>query len=301
MHRAGLRARWATHASPLRWIGAGHNGWRITSGCNRWCMRRGVADGAWRQEVGQAALVAGRNGGESRRDTTDGGRAGAQRIMQGVNVCWRWAKGGQGLVQLALELADAGGREALRHSIVSRTPKVRALPDHPRPSPPSRSCQRAAIAPCPASRHSLHQCGVGATHASPMWPTTSCLHGDEITPRSCHHHHDAAITACAAPMHPTALAARQRAAPPHALPHHRTPPNASPMWPTTSCLHGDEITPRSCHHHHDAAITACAAPMHPTALAARQRAAPPHALPHHRTPPPMRRGAIAARPAPMGG
>ena len=59
------------------------------------------------------------------------------------------------------------------------------------------------------------------------------------------------------------------------------------MLPATSCLQGDKTAMRSCHHHHGAATMAYAAPMHPTALAARQRTAPPHALPHHRTPPPQ--------------
>ena len=55
MHRAGLRARWATHASPLRWLGARRNQGRMGSGCDRWRLWRGVADGAWRPGVARWA------------------------------------------------------------------------------------------------------------------------------------------------------------------------------------------------------------------------------------------------------
>ena len=51
MHRAGLRARWATHASPLPLLGAARDGGRVASGCNGWCMGRGVTEGAWDRHV----------------------------------------------------------------------------------------------------------------------------------------------------------------------------------------------------------------------------------------------------------
>ena len=129
----------------------------------------------------------------------------------------------------------------------------------PPPQAARRRGARRTIAACGApSRHALHErprrtnasCGGGAqwaTHASPLSLVvtlrslaTSCLRGDGMTtggfhhhhdstiltmqPPPCHHHHGAAITAYAATMHPTALAARRRPAPPHASPHHRTPP-----------------------------------------------------------------------------
>ena len=129
--------------------------------------------------------------------------------------------------------------------------------------------------------------------------------GDASGTGGCHHHHDATILA----VRPAATNASCASAPPPHASHHRATPrtnaawghcgtpctngrvgatHASPMWPTTSCLHGAAITMRSCRLHHGAATTAYAPPMHPTALATRQRAAPPHAWPHHCTPPPMR-------------
>ena len=90
-------------------------------------------------------------------------------------------------------------------------------------------------------------------HASPMWPATSCLHGDETTVRGCHHQHDVASV---------------------------------PVRPPTRRHHHIRLSPPSPrrHHHHGAAITAHAPPMHPPALAPRH-------TPHRRT-----HGPITARP-----
>ena len=78
----------------------------------------GVTNGVWRRDATDGAHTAARNGG-----------------CMAVGCGGAVGKACQGVIQLALELADCGGQEALRHSIVSRTLNVRASPDHPRPSP----------------------------------------------------------------------------------------------------------------------------------------------------------------------
>ena len=193
-------------------------------------------------------------------------------------------KAGQGLVQLALELADAGGREALRHSIVSRTPKVRALPDHPRPSPPSRSCQRAAIAPCPASRHSLHQCGVGATHGGCCKTSPSAVFEHDLREkiltrnplRQWHIFRGARFWKFCDSLH------------------------ASPMSPATSRLHGDAIAIRSRHHHGPPSPHARHHRPHRTNASCRCWGHGAHDI-TSRGNAACGRTVVTARPAPMGG
>ena len=90
-----------------------------------------------------------------------------------------------------------------------------------------------------------------------MCPTTSCLRGDEITTRSCHHHHGAAIVA----MQPPACRHHHRATsvatrPPTRRRHHgavvastappaptRPPPSRHASMPLTGCCTTAQISP----------------------------------------------------------